>query len=173
MKTTKRIVLLATILAGIREIHSASAQVQQAWVAHSRDAGAYAIKVDSAGNVYRNGFKTAKYDANGNELWAIRFPGNAGAALALDGVGHVYVTGDAQLDTNIDYVTVKYDADGNELWLARYDGPTGDRDYANAIAVDSAGNVYVTGWSGLPDYSDYATVKYDVNLNQVWVARYD
>src|SRR2546425_11715930 len=164
MKTTKRIVLLATILAGLREIHSASAQVQQAWVAHSRDAGGNMIKVDSAGNVYRNGFKTAKYDANGNELWAIRFPGNAGEALALDSTGHVYVAGDTQLDTRIDCMTAKYDADGNELWVARYDGPVGDHDYAKAIAVDSAGNAYVTGWSGLLDYSDYATIKYDANL---------
>ena len=49
--------------------------------------------------------------------------------------------------------------------MARYDGPGGGRDAAQALALDGAGNVYVTGESDsdtLRDYNDidYATVKY-------------
>jgi hypothetical protein len=73
-----------------------------------------------------------------------------------------------------DYATVKYDAAGNQLWAARYDGPGGRSDSASAVGVDASGNVYVTGYSYASDsWLDYATVKYDADGNQQWVARYD
>src|SRR4030042_3219908 len=61
-----------------------------------------------------------------------------------------------------------------EAWVARYDGPVNYTDRANAIAMDDYGNVYVTGESkGSGGYLDYATIKYDANGNQLWVARYN
>ncbi|MCJ7831622.1 MAG: hypothetical protein MUP86_03795, partial [Dehalococcoidia bacterium] len=40
--------------------------------------------------------------------------------------------------------------------------------------VDVSGNVYVTGWSyGSGTDYDYATIKYDTDGNEKWVARYD
>jgi len=60
-----------------------------------------------------------------------------------------------------------------EQWVARYTGPVRSAQ-ALAIAVDGKGNSYVTGWSeGVGTGDDYATVKYDSDGNEVWVARYD
>src|SRR5437667_5438858 len=60
-----------------------------------------------------------------------------------------------------------------QAWVARYDGPAHSTDDPIALALDAAGNLYVTGDSFAANSSpDYATVKYDGNGNQVWVARY-
>jgi hypothetical protein len=166
------------------------------WVARYNGPGngsdsARAVAVDSSGNVYVTGssigvgtgsdYATVKYDPEGNELWVARYNGPADAAdaavgLRVEDAGSVLVTGtSAGSGTGRDYATVKYDAEGNELWVARYDGPGNGEDNAAALAVDGAGNVYVTGDSlgsgtGL---SDYATVKYDADGNELWVARYN
>ena len=84
-------------------------------------------------------------------------------AIAVDAAGNVYVTGwSLGLGNHSDYATIKYDPDGNELWVARYNGPGNSTDVATAIALDAAGNVYVTGESfgGLGTREDYATIKY-------------
>jgi outer membrane protein assembly factor BamB len=70
-----------------------------------------------------------------------------------------------------------------EKWVARYDGPDHVADWANAIAVDAKGNVYVTGSSGYYNNygksdgtdgrTDYATVKYDTSGKQLWAASYN
>ena len=64
---------------------------------------------------------------------------------------------------------VKYDSNGNQLWVARYDGPVNNYDAATALAVDGAGNVYVTGYStdtSAGYFQDFATVKYVHTLSQ-------
>ena len=72
----------------------------------------------------------------------------AGEAAAVDAAGNVYVTGEsAGAGFDFDYATIKYDPEGNELWVARYNGPGNGSDVASALAVDAAGNVYVTGQS--------------------------
>ncbi|GAG14504.1 unnamed protein product, partial [marine sediment metagenome] len=167
----------------------------QLWVARydgpaSGDDRARAIAVDAWGNAYVTGrsyggdttedYATIKYDGDGNQLWVARYDGPASGddmaeAIAVDGSGNAYVTGRSYGgDTTEDYATIKYDGDGNQLWVARYDGPASGDDMAEAIAVDGSGNVYVTGWSyGSDTAEDYATIKYDGDGNQLWVARYD
>src|ERR1700680_3282656 len=114
----------------------------------------------------------AAYDVSGNKRWVARYTGPAngsdGAAIAVDGAGNVYVTGSSQREPDgcpryqcDDYATVAYDASGKQRWGARSNGPANGADSATAIAVDAAGNVYVTGSrdAGVTR-RDYATLKY-------------
>src|SRR5438874_9524145 len=95
--------------------------------------------------------------------------------MAIDAAGNVYVTGNSLgIGTGYDYATVKYNSSGTQQWVTRYNGPANRDDYGNAIAVDSSGNVYVTGWSpGSGTDYDYATIKYNSTGQQQWVARYN
>src|SRR6266851_3743736 len=112
------------------------------------------------------------------EQWVARYTGPVQSAqalaIAVDGKGNSYVTGWSRgVGTGDDYATVKYDSDGNEVWVARYDGPAHWDDTGRAVAVDSEGNVYVTGGSyGLGTLEDYATIKYDRDGTPLWVERY-
>ncbi|MEK7993886.1 MAG: SBBP repeat-containing protein [Planctomycetota bacterium] len=165
------------------------------WVARYDGPGGHndqaaAVAVDAEGNVYVSGqsygagaatdYATIKYNANGVEQWVARYDGPGKGSdvvfdMALDAAGHVYVTGESDGgDSRRDYATIKYDRDGNVQWVAAYNGPGNYHDSAKAIALDAAGNVYVTGYCYSDNITreDYATVKYDAAGNQLWVARY-
>lgn len=96
---------------------------------------------------------------------------DAAADIRADALGNVYITGSsmepvAPLWFNL--MTVKYAPNGTELWVRVYDGLPGYDDVGNALRVDSAGNVYVTGESD----ADLVTLKYDTNGNLLWEDRY-
>ena len=107
-------------------------------------------------------------------LWVARYRGGPGdkdsepQAIVTDRDGNSYVAG--FIDTvrsDVDFLVIKYDRDGKQLWEYRYNGPGNDVDRARWIALDKAGNVYVTGDSdngkgnGLTRLSglDFATIK--------------
>lgn len=103
----------------------------------------------------------ASYDANGNPLWAKSAGGESddfALGLAVDGSGNSYVTGiffspaivfgaDTLLNNtpaSSETFIAKYDASGNVQWATSAQGT--ERNCGQAIAVDSAGNSYVTGY---------------------------
>src|SRR6266571_276313 len=114
------------------------------------------------------------------EAWVAIYDGpghrnDQATAVAVDNSGNVYVTGGiSDQVTGFDYVTIKYNSVGQQQWVARYDGPGHSTDLANAIAIDSSGNVYVTGASfGSDNVFHYATVKYNSLGQEQWVVRYN
>ena len=130
--------------------------------------GAFAMTVDSGGNVLLTGssensgpfdtdYATIKYSNGGVLLWTNRYngPGNSqdyAGAIAVDSSDNVFVTGgSAGLDA-----TIKYSHTGVPLWTNRYNGGG-----ASAIAVDTMGNAFVTGAS--------ATIKYSGAAALLWV----
>ena len=167
---------------------------RQLWVARynglaNTNDSATAVAIDHVGNVYVTGFSrgvtthvdyaTVKYDPAGRQLWAARYDGPANSndvavSQALDHTGNIYVSGYSHGGkTGLDYTTVKYDANGNQLWEARYNGAANGDDSVKALALDDAGNVFVTGCSYRPELGfDYATVKYSPQGTQLWVARH-
>ncbi len=149
---------------------------------------ARAIAVDTSGNVYVTGasysgtnrdYTTIKYDSTGVQQWVSIYNGTGDGddypeAIAVDGLGNVYVTGhSAGSGTERDYTTIKYNSAGETLWVRRYDGGENSYDYAYAMVVDGAGNVYVTGRSAISGTQyDYATIKYNSTGDTLWVRRY-
>jgi hypothetical protein len=173
------------------------AQVKEQWVkryngpARGVDA-ATCMAVDASGNVYAVGqsigtassedYVIIKYDAAGKEVWLRRYNGTGNgydrpSFAHLDASGNLYVTGGSMGKGgggDMDYATIKYDAAGTELWVRRYSGKGSNWDEATSLAVDAAGNVFVTGASWDEASSDdCVTIKYDGNGNQLWVKRYN
>lgn len=97
-----------------------------------------------------------------------------GDAIAHDASGNVYVTGSAFASNGLpDYATIKYSSSGDTLWVQRYNGPGDSWDSAYKLALDTSGNVYVTGASHGSNDFDYVTIKYSPSGNQEWIARYN
>ncbi len=62
-----------------------------------------------------------------------------------------------------------------QAWVARYnDGITNGTNQAVKMALDSNGDIYITGFSqNTSSNLGYVTIKYAPNGNQVWASRYD
>ncbi len=175
------------------------------------------IALDAAGNIYITGVFgdvadfdpgtgtaaltagatdafVAKYDTNGNYLWAINVGGNeaeAGQGVAVDPAGNVYITGNfwgtaefnpgsgtatlTPVAGSSDAFVAKYDPSGNYVWAGSIGGSGADE--GQAIAVDTAGNVYVTGYFSNAN-ADFDPGTAVVNLtyaagNDAFIAKYN
>jgi hypothetical protein len=95
------------------------------------------------------------------------------AKCAVDASGNVYVCGRSyntalpQAQPTSDFETVKYSPSGVELWTRRLDN-LGRDDSAADIAVDAAGDVYVTGTSTSGTNRRLALLKYQADGTLLW-----
>ncbi|NEO76987.1 MAG: PEP-CTERM sorting domain-containing protein [Moorea sp. SIO4G3] len=164
---------------------------------------AFAIDVDNDGNIYTGGYTTgdlggvnagsdqpiplfddpyvAKFDSNGNQLWAKQFGTvefDELYGVAADNNGNVFATGFTTGKLGEEHAGLydgwltKFDSNGEQLWIEQFG--TSNYDFAWDLALDSSGNVYSTGFTlgslGGPNagYYDAFLVKYDTDGNQLW-----
>ncbi len=152
------------------------------------------IGIDDEANIYIAGYSkkdlaqdwtTIKIDSSGNINWAKNYQGNGGGdniatAIAVDNTGNPYVTGYAyNLPSNYDYTTIKYNTSGQMLWVNTYNGIGNYQDFANAVALDYQGGVYITGASyggtkiyGSDSVYNIVTFKYSIAGDSIWAVRY-
>ncbi|MCT7955508.1 SBBP repeat-containing protein [Laspinema palackyanum] len=123
-----------------------------------------------------------KYDSSGNPLWVQQL-GSIGTEntteVSVDTAGNLYVSGyttgslGAANAGGEDAWIAKYDSNGQQLWVRQFGTETADKAIANA--VDSTGNIYLTGWtqSTLGGSSagswDAWIAKYDPTGNLLWM----
>jgi hypothetical protein len=166
----------------------------------SNDSGSYVV-VDSQGDIYTTGTFSGtvtfgnttltssldneayvlKTDASGTVLWAEQF-GNVD--ITVDKSGNIYTTGQftdtvtfgsftltAQGD--YDYFMVKYDTSGTVLWANQFTGTTSSITFRR-IAIDTTGNVYVTGFfNSISDFAGIELTPYPSTLPDVFVVKLD
>ncbi len=157
--------------------------------------GAASVATDGTGNVYiagttidltniawhgfQNTFQNgggegaaflAKFDANGNRIWGTYYGDldattNAGACVAADVDGNIYLAGSTSSTTGIasggfqnsygtswhDAFLVKFDGDCHRLWATYYGGAgkpsaaAGNNTEASSVVTDAKGNVWLAG----------------------------
>ncbi len=126
--------------------------------------GSFTLANDT-NNSYTPNIFLAKYDANGNVLWArsavgkssVIHTGDEALSVAVDILGNAYITGyftstsitfgstTLSNSGSTDIFLTKYDINGNVLWAKTTGGTSYYNDVASSVVVDASGNAYITG----------------------------
>lgn len=176
-------------------------------VGGSFDDVANGIDLDSSGNSYLTGYFeetsmafdtititgsgnseifVAKYNSQGNALWAKSIGGNmidAGTSITSDINGNSYVTGIFQSDSisfgsttfinsnggTQDIFITKYDPSGNVLWAKSVGGSNSD--VTKDICIDVTGNAYITGYFQSPSISFGSTTLTNTGSVDIFIAK--
>jgi hypothetical protein len=100
------------------------------------------------------------------KTWDADFGAADGEATAIETSlnDSVYITGRNLVDK---WQTVKYNAtNGSQIWAVEFN--YGDDDIARGIAVDSAENIYVTGYTSVTGYYFPQTIRYNSSGTNIW-----
>jgi hypothetical protein len=152
------------------------------------------VAVDSTNNIYLTGSTNGgldgntflgitdafitKYNSSGIKLWTKQLGASAAdvyaSTLAVDSVGDIYVSGylGGSLDGNTpmgsyDTFATKYNSSGIKQWTKQL-GVSGKLSFGTGMAVDSAQNAYLTGYTyggldgnTLTGGSDFIIIRYN------------
>jgi len=139
---------------------------------------------DNTGNTYD--FFLAKYDANGNVLWAKSVGGTSNEkvfSIAGDASGSIFITGWFVSDTlaigsttltnsgSSDIFLAKYNSNGNVIWAKSAGGSSSDN--AESIAVDVSGNAYIVGSFYSPILIFDSIILTKAAMYDIFFAKYD
>ncbi|MFL5814580.1 MAG: SBBP repeat-containing protein, partial [Bdellovibrionia bacterium] len=159
------------------------------------------VVTDSSGNIFVAGYTSGgldgntltgsydffvtKYDSTGTKQWTkqlgVASRWTQGNAVATDSSGNIFVTGytNGGLDGNTvtgsyDFFVTKYDSTGTKQWTKQM-GVASKSTFANAVATDSSGNSFVTGYTNggldgntLTGTQDFFVIKYDSTGAKIW-----
>lgn len=133
-------------------------------------------------------FKLSKFKPDGTKLFEVVDPmqiyNKTLVGMAVDNAGNTYcavqewrVLDPAHAVVGSLFAVYKYGPTGNVIWRRSY----GDGQYSapNALALDPAGNVYLTGFckvsgaQGTNELPDYLTVKWSSAGDIQWARKYD
>ena len=116
---------------------------------------------------YPHGF-LVKFDSSGNLIWQKNWAETIGSAVALDPSGYIYVMG---LGGSVQSVSLmKFDSLGNVIWARMWGGNAGITHFGQGIAIDSSGDIYITGYTtsfGAGD-RDVFLVKFSSSGSLLW-----
>ena len=91
------------------------------------------------------------------------------------GPGNTIYTAGPSVGANgmADILVLKWSASGAVQWARRYDGPAHGIDSADAVGVDSAGNVTIAGYSLGATITDWVVMSWSAAGAKRWAWRYD
>ncbi|MBD3581311.1 T9SS type A sorting domain-containing protein [Flavobacterium selenitireducens] len=132
----------------------------------------------------------AKYDTNGNEIWATSMGGpdyDTASNIATDMEGNVIIAGDYYDDITIGNVALYHtgQADASDIFIAKYDmagfpvwckSLQGDlKDTCSGIATDALGNIVITGFflSGTLHIEDSTILTNSTGQRQLYIAQFN
>ncbi len=156
----------------------------------------FSVAVDGVGNSYISGRTLgdldgnnagvndaflAKFDASGLLVWTKQLGTSShdhSYSVAVDGAGRIYVSGFSAGNLaginagTYDAFLAKYDPNGNQLWSEQLG--TTEEDYCQSVAVDGAGNAYISGYTKgslggtIAGGEDAFLIKYDPAGTLLW-----
>ncbi len=155
------------------------------WFENSLTFGTFTMNASVAGNSFASDIFIAKYDTDGNFVWAKKAGGTSydyGTGIATDAAGNVYVTGlflgtatfgtlnITSISTDYDVFIAKYASDGTALWVNKGGGSAWD--VGCGVTIDKSGNCFIAGaFRGTATFG--TTTLTSVGNYDGYVAKYD
>ncbi len=135
----------------------------------------FGTNIDTFDNIYITGITQnfgsgdhdiilLKFDSDGDLLWQRTWGGSGnedcGYSIAIDQFGDIYVAGltnsagaGGEHPRDKDGLNLKFESDGNLLWQKTW-GRFDVNEWAIATNVDTANNLYASGWATNPETND-------------------